>query len=90
MSMKAATSGIPGSIAACAVSGRLLCLNLAAIMIRADKAATEAFQASEGLHVHGYRSDFTAGDLLLAVYLLEDSIFECRDVVHQNVALADL
>jgi hypothetical protein len=48
--MKSGTSGMPGFIAACAVSCRLCRMNFAGTMIPTDKAETETFQASEGLN----------------------------------------
>jgi hypothetical protein len=53
--MKAATSGMPGSIAAGEVSYLLLRVNFAAIIITEGEAETEAFKASEGLNAHGFR-----------------------------------
>jgi hypothetical protein len=55
VSMKAATSGMPGSIAAGEVSYLLLRVNFAAIIITEGEAETEAFKASEGLNAHGFR-----------------------------------
>jgi hypothetical protein len=48
--MKAGTSGMPGFIAARAVLFQLRQVNFVWIMIPADKAETEAFQASEGFN----------------------------------------
>jgi hypothetical protein len=62
--MKAGASGMPGSIAACAVSCRLCRVNFAGAVTRSDKAETEAFQASGGLNAsriqvntNGFTSD---------------------------------
>ncbi len=54
VSMKAATSGMPWSIADCAVSCRLFRVNFAAILLPLDEAETEAFPATEGFHAHGF------------------------------------
>ncbi len=56
--MKTASGGMPGSIAACVVSWRLLPVNFATIMIPANKSGTKAFPSNEGLNDHGSRSNF--------------------------------
>ncbi len=55
VSIIAAVSGMPWSIAACAVSCRLRQANFATVTAPRDETETEAFPAIEGLNAHGLR-----------------------------------